>query len=87
MFPRPLCIRYTNEWAAFVCSGVWRAKKHREVAAYGRHLWATLTKRLNGRLWLQFSSHKSAGYVPNTTTAAGLAASGRTSGVRVFRRP
>ena len=35
---RPVCVRYENEYAANVCTGVWRAKKHREVAAYGRSL-------------------------------------------------
>ena len=49
----PVCMRYDSIYAAMIATGIWRAKKHKEMAAAARHAWATLMKRTRGRLWLK----------------------------------
>ena len=49
----PVCMRYDSVYAAMIATGVWRAKKHKEMAAAARQAWATLMKRTRGRLWLK----------------------------------
>ena len=39
---RPICIRYDNEYAAMIATGVWRAKKHKDVAPLAQRAWKRL---------------------------------------------
>ena len=73
---RPVVIRYTNAYAANVCTGVWRAKKHKEVATHGRALWERLRRARGGKVWMHHSAGKSRGYI-YTITAHALALSGQ----------
>ena len=91
---QPVCVRYESEYAANVCTGVWRAKKHREAVQYGRGLWAQLKRALGGKLWMQHSGRSSFGY-RFTEQAYALAVGGqqgthkceRHVGVNVGRAP
>ena len=40
---RPICIRYANQYAAMIATGVWKPKKHKAMAEKARQAW----KRLN----------------------------------------
>ena len=82
---RPVCIRYESEYAANICSGVWRAKKHQAVAAEGRALWRQLKQISGGKLWLHHCGNKSKGttYIQQ---AHALAIQGRTTGRTVHER-
>ena len=50
---RPVCMRYDSTYAAMIASGVWRAKKHKEMAAEAQRAWATLMKSTAGQLWMK----------------------------------
>ena len=50
---KPICIRYSAEYAARIATGGWRAKKHKAFAAEARHAWATLKKMNGGKAWIR----------------------------------
>ena len=82
---RSVCMRYDNEYAANICSGVWRAKKHKEIAAHGRAMWSQLKRKLGGRLWMHHSGTASRGYA-HTYMALAFAERGGKNGTRECRR-
>ena len=50
---RPVCLRYSNEYAAMVATGTWKAKKHKDMATAAKRAWATLRKmKPGGQVWL-----------------------------------
>ena len=44
---RPICIRYDNEYAAMIATGVWKGKKHKDAAPLVQRAWKRL-KALRG---------------------------------------
>ena len=50
---RPVCVRYTTEYAARIATGAWKAKKHKAVAAEARGAWARLQHVSGSRAWMQ----------------------------------
>ena len=50
---RPICIRYDNEYAAMIATGVWKAKKHKDAAPLAQRAWKRLKARKGERLWIQ----------------------------------
>jgi hypothetical protein len=51
---RPVCLRYSTEYAAMVATGTWKAKKHKDMAAAAKRAWATLRKMKPGdQVWLR----------------------------------
>ena len=51
---KPVCIRYSSEYAARIASGAWRAKKHKPMAAEARRAWHALRKLKGGdNVWMQ----------------------------------
>ena len=53
---RPICIRYDNEYAAMIATGVWKAKKHKDAAPLAQRAWKRLKARKGERLWIQHAS-------------------------------
>lgn len=70
---RPICIRYNSEYAARIASGVWKAKKHKEMAAAARRAWAKLQKASKERVWLRHVISADVFYA----AAGGLAQAGK----------
>ena len=85
MLGRPICIRYCNCYAANVCTGAWKAKKHRAMAEVGRQLWRQLQQETRGRVWMQRVSPKSRG-MRHIEKAESLAREARVTGLRTYRR-
>ena len=79
-------MRYESAYAANVVSGVWCAKKHKEVAAHGRALWAQLKRKLDGKLWMHHSGPASRGYM-HTQYASELARCGQSGEHECTRTP
>ena len=76
---RPVCIRYNDEYAARICTGAWKARKHKEVAAEARRVWARLKKARNGQVWIQYTKHAGTAH----EAASELASQGK-RGQRVY---
>ena len=70
---RPICIRYNSEYAARIASGVWKAKKHKEMATAARRAWAKLQKASKERVWLRHVISTDVFYA----AAGGLAQAGK----------
>ena len=49
----PAIIRYTNEYAANVATGLWRPRKHRPMAAAAQLAFRTLRERRGGNVWIE----------------------------------
>ena len=50
----PICIRYSEEYAARVASGAWKAKKHKAMAAEARAAWIALRReRGSDKVWMK----------------------------------
>ena len=76
---RPVCIRYNAEYAARICTGAWKARKHKEVAAEARRVWARLKKARGGQVWTRYTKHDGTAHA----TASELALQGK-HGARVY---
>ena len=50
---RPICIRYDNEYAAMIATGVWKAKKHKDAAPLAQRARKRLKALRGERLWIQ----------------------------------
>ena len=50
---RPICVRYNSEYAARICTGAWKARKHKAAAEQARRVWARLKKSRGGQLWIR----------------------------------
>ena len=48
---RPICIRYSSEYAMRIATGAWKAKKHKAMADEAKRAWASLKRSNGGRLW------------------------------------
>ncbi len=46
-------IRYDSMYAALIASSVWRAKKHKPLAARAHRAWQLAMEALKGKLWLK----------------------------------
>ena len=55
-----MCIWCNSEYAARICTGTWKAKKHKAMAEEARRAWAQLKHTSGGRAWMR--------YVPRTET-------------------
>ena len=59
---QPAIIRYDSKYAAMITTNVWRAKKHKALAAVARAEWQRARVALKGKLWLRHvkghSGHK-----------------------------
>ena len=75
---RPVCVRYSSEYAARIATGAWKAKKHKAMADEARRAWAALKRANGGRVWMRHASVKD----PRIATAQGLADSGK-KGTRI----
>ena len=64
---RPICIRYNSEYAARICTGEWRARKHKAAAAAARHEWARLKKSRGQQVYMRHAART------NQAQAAALA--------------
>ena len=42
---RPICIRYANEYAAMIATGVWKPKNHKAMAEKARQAWKRLKRQ------------------------------------------
>ena len=62
---KPVCVRYTSEYAARIASGAWKAKKHKAMAEAARHSWTALKKANGERVWTR--------HVPASATEATVA--------------
>ena len=49
----PAIIRYDSKYAAMITSSVWRARKHKQLAAVARAEWQRARTALRGKLWLK----------------------------------
>ena len=76
----PICIRYTSEYAARICTGAWKAKRHKPLALEAIQEWKQLRRVKNAMAWTQHAPHS----VAHIIHARGLAATGK-SGTRVNR--
>ena len=56
---RPICIRYANEYAAMIATGVWQPKKHKAMAEKARQAWKRLKRQKGERLWIQHAHQHS----------------------------
>ena len=50
---KPVCMRYDSTYAAMISSGVWKAKKHKELAQEARAAWLALKRDIGERLWMR----------------------------------
>ena len=48
---RPICIRYSSEYAMRIATGAWKAKKHKAMADEAKKAWASLKRSNGGQLW------------------------------------
>ena len=56
----PVCIRYTEEYAARIATGAWKAKKHKPMAAEAQRAWRALRKeRGPEQVWMQHAPARS----------------------------
>ena len=55
---RPICIRYSSEYAARIATGAWKAKKHKAMAEEARRAWESLKRSSGGSVWMR---HKQGG--------------------------
>ena len=78
---RPICIRYTSEYAARIATGAWRAKKHKETAAAAQQAWKRLRERKAGKVWMRHTPRTA----PPWSVANSLAENGK-GGTRVYGR-
>jgi ribonuclease HI len=46
-------MRYDSMYAAMIASGVWRAKKHKLLAAEAQRAWMALKDKLGEAVWLR----------------------------------
>ena len=76
---RPICIRYSAEYAARISTGAWRAKKHKAMAEEARCAWAQLKSRRGGRVWMRHVPRSDLLYM----RAGGLALAGK-NGTRTY---
>ena len=76
---KPICMRYTAEYAARIATGAWKARKHKAMAEEARRAWAALKRSNGGRVWMRHAP----GTTAEATTARALAARGQ-SGERVY---
>ena len=49
---KPIFIRYDSMYAAHFATGIWKAKKHKPMAAAARRAWARLKRSREGRAWM-----------------------------------
>ena len=49
---KPVCIRYDSKYAAHIATGLWKAKKHKPMAAAARRAWAQLKRSKEGQAWM-----------------------------------
>ena len=49
---KPVCIRYDSMYAAHIATGLWKAKKHKPMAAAARQAWARLKRSREGQAWM-----------------------------------
>ncbi len=49
----PAVIRYDSKYAAMITTNVWRARKHKRLAAVAREEWRLARAALKGKLWLK----------------------------------
>ena len=73
---RPICIRYTSEYAARIATGAWKARKHKAMAAEAQRAWASLKRSNGGRVWMR--------HTPRHDLAHRLAGQGK-AGAWVYR--
>lgn len=78
---RAVCVRYHSEYAARICTGAWKARKHKEAAAEARRVWARLKKARDGQVWTKYTKHYGTAHVE----ASELASQGK-QGARVYTR-
>ena len=74
-----MVIRYTNEYAAAVATGLWKPRKHKEMAAEAKRAWEQLRKQRNGEVYIQHAPAAQQW----ATRAADLAARGK-AGEQVY---
>ena len=56
----PVCIRYTEEYAARIATGAWKAKKHKRMAVEAQHAWRQLRKQRGpDQVWMQHAPARS----------------------------
>ena len=60
---KPVCIRYNSEYAARICTGMWKAKKHKAMAEEARRAWAQLKHTSGGRAWMRHVPRTEAVYI------------------------
>ena len=82
----PICIRYSNEYAANVATGVWRAKKHKQAAEAARRAWGTLRRQQRNRVWMSHTATASPLHGRWLKQAEEAATAARLTGARVYRR-
>ena len=56
--PSPVCVRYSDEYAAMVACGGWKAKKHKDAAAVAHQAWKRLKAQRGKQLYLQHAHMK-----------------------------
>ena len=49
---KSVCIRYDSMYAAHIATGLWKAKKHKPMAATARQAWARLKRSREGQAWM-----------------------------------
>ena len=49
---KSVCIRYDSMYAAHIATGLWKAKKHKPMAAAARQAWARLKRSREGQAWM-----------------------------------
>ena len=76
---KPVVMRYDSTYAAFIASGTWKAKKHREMAREARDAWLALKQTIGKRLWLRHAKGHSGHHYNDIADA--LATRGRHAGI------
>ena len=61
-----------NEYPAYIASRVWKARKHKDMAAKAQRLWSQLRKLKHSNVWI----HHTPAHEPRAAQAAGLACRG-----------
>ena len=56
--PPPVCVRYSDEYAAMIACGGWKAKKHKDAAAVAHQAWKRLKAQRGKQLYLQHAHMK-----------------------------
>ena len=67
-----ICIRYASEYPAYIASRVWKARKHKDMAAKAQRLWSQLRRLKHDNVWI----HHTPAREPRAAQAAGLACRG-----------